>query len=109
FLLVTLTLEPKGSDLCAAVITLSSRGMPLAVLGPGCDESPTAYTDATQSSARTGMLCKQKISAAINRRIRDPGVRWLDTPRAKFRGVAVECCCKTATIADQTCSGSVGS
>ena len=40
FLLVTLTVEPKGSDLCAAVMTLSLRGMPLAVLVPGCDESP---------------------------------------------------------------------
>src|SRR5262249_16758611 len=32
--------------------------MPLAVLAPACDESPTAYTDATQSSARTGMSSK---------------------------------------------------
>src|SRR5262249_29947706 len=71
-LLVTLTLEPKGSDLCAAVMTLSSRGMPLAVFVPRCDESSTAYTDATQSSASTGMLSKQNTSAAINRRMRDP-------------------------------------
>jgi len=40
FLLVTLTLEPKASDLWAAVIALSLRGVPLAVLVPGCDESP---------------------------------------------------------------------
>jgi hypothetical protein len=65
FLLVTLTEEPKGSDLCAAVMALSLRGMALAVLVPGCDESPTAYTDATHSSARTGMLSKQSTSAAI--------------------------------------------
>jgi hypothetical protein len=38
FLLVTLTLEPNGSDLCAAVIALSLRRMPLAVLVPGCDD-----------------------------------------------------------------------
>ena len=68
-LLVTLTLEPKGSDLCAAVIALSSKGRPLAVLVPRCDESPTAYTDATQSSARTGMASKQSANAAINRRM----------------------------------------
>src|SRR5262249_1565802 len=111
FLLVTLTLEPKGSDLCAAVMALSSRGMPLAVLVPRCDESPTVYTDATQSSARTGMLSKQNMSAAINHRMRDPRFNWLDAPRGelKIRGVAAECCCKTANIADQTCSGSVGS
>jgi hypothetical protein len=77
-LVVTLTLEPKGSDLCAAVMTLSSRGMPLAVLVPGCDESPMAYSDATQSSARTGMLSKQNTSAAINRRMRDPKFTSLD-------------------------------
>src|SRR5262245_20883626 len=88
FLLVTLTLEPKGSDLCAAVMTLSSRGMPLAVLVPGCDESPTAYTDATQSSARTGMLCKQNTSAAINRRMCDPRFNWLDAPRGERKFAA---------------------
>jgi hypothetical protein len=59
FLLVTLTVEPNGSDLCAAVIELLSRGMPLAVLVPRCDESPTAYTDATHSSLRAEMLIKQ--------------------------------------------------
>jgi hypothetical protein len=110
FLLVTLTLEPKGSDLCAAVMTSSLRGMPLAVLVPGYDESPMAYTDATQSSARTGMLSKQNTGAAINRRMRDPRFTWLDAPRrAKIRGVAAEWCCKTAIVADQTCSGRVGS
>src|SRR5215813_1807143 len=82
FLLVTLTLEPKGSDLWAAVIALSLRGVPLAVLVPGCDESPKEYTDATQSSARTGMWSKQSTSAAINRRIRDPEFTWLDAPAA---------------------------
>src|SRR5262249_17166927 len=89
----------------------ASRGMPLAVLVPGCDESATAYTDATQSSARNGMLSKQNKSAAIKRRMRDPRFSWLDAPRGelKIRGVAAECCCKTAIIADQTCSGSVGS
>jgi hypothetical protein len=50
------------------------RGMPLAVLVPGCNESPMAYTDATQSSARTGMLSKQNRSAAINHRMGDPPV-----------------------------------
>src|SRR6516165_9471159 len=82
FLLVTLTLEPKGSDLCAAVMKLSSRGMPLAVLVPRCDASPTAYTDATQSSAPTGMAREQQNkSAAINRRMHDPRFNWLDAPR----------------------------
>jgi hypothetical protein len=57
------------------------------------------------------MLSKQNTSAAINRRMRDPRFSWLDAPRGelKIRGVAAECCCKTAIIADQTCSGSVGS
>jgi hypothetical protein len=58
------------------------RGMPLAVLVPGCDELPTAYTDATQSSARTGMSSKQSTSAAINRRMRDPKFTSLDAPAA---------------------------
>jgi hypothetical protein len=98
------------ADLCAAVMSLSLRGMPLAVLVPGCDESPTAYTDATQSSARTGMLSKQNTSAAINGRMRDPRFTWLDAPRrAKIRGVAAECCCKTTIVTDQTCTGRVGS
>src|SRR5262245_12428726 len=83
-LLVTLTLEPKGSVLCAAYMTLSSRGMQLVVLVPGCDASPTAYTDATQSSARTGMLCKQNTSAAINRRMHDTRFNWLDAPRGEL-------------------------
>src|SRR5215813_9305075 len=82
FLLVTLTLEPKGSDLCAAVMALSLIGMPLAVLVPRCDESPTAYIDATQSSARTGMSSNQSTSAAINRRMRDPQFPSLDAPAA---------------------------
>src|SRR5262249_35311661 len=53
----------------------------------------------------------QNTSAAINRRMRDPRFSWLDAPRGelKIRGVAAECCCKRAIIADQTCSGSVGS
>jgi hypothetical protein len=76
--LVTLTLEPKGSDLCAAVMALSSKRMPLAVLVPDCDESPTVYADATQSSARTGMSSKQSTSPAINRRMRDPKFTSLD-------------------------------
>ena len=59
FSLVILTVEPKGSDLCAAVMASSLRGMPLAVLAPRCDESPTAYTDATHSSARTGILANK--------------------------------------------------
>jgi hypothetical protein len=43
------------------------------------------------------MLSKQNTSAAINRRMRDPRFTWLDAPRrAKIRGVAAECCCKTA-------------
>jgi hypothetical protein len=84
FLLVTLTLEPKGSDLCAAVMTLSLRGIPLVVLVPRCDESPTTYTDATQSSASTGMLNKQNTTAAINRRMRDPRFNWLDAPRGEL-------------------------
>src|SRR5262249_30265648 len=111
FLLVTLTLEPKGSDLCAAVMALSSSGMPLAVLVPGCDEAPTAYTDSTQSLARNGRLSKKNTSVAINRRMLDPRFSWLDAPRGelKIRGVAAECCCKTPIIADQTCSGRVGS
>jgi hypothetical protein len=68
------------------------RGMPLAVLVPGCDESPTAYTDATQSSARTGMLSKQNTSAAINRRMRDPKFTSLDARgELKFRGIAAKC------------------
>src|SRR6516162_8090939 len=45
-------------------MALSSRGMPLAVLVPGCDESPTAYTDATQSSGRTGMSSKPRTGMA---------------------------------------------
>ena len=81
-------MEPKGSDLCAAVMTLSSRGMPLAVLVPRCDESPTAYSDATQSSARTGMLSKQNTNAAINRRMRDPRFNWLDAPRVELKFAA---------------------
>src|SRR5215471_6383058 len=111
FLLVTLTLEPKGSDLCAAVMTLSSRGMPLAVLVPRCDASPTAYTDATQSSARPGMLSKQNTSAAINPRMRDPRFNWPDTPRGELKVAASQqnACCKTTIVADQTCSGCVGS
>src|SRR5262249_46747457 len=102
FLLVTLTLEPKGSDLCAAVMALSSRGMPLGVLVPRCDESPTAYTDATQSSGRTGMLSKQNMSAAINRRMRDPRFNWPDAPRGelKFAASQQNAGCKTAIVAD---------
>src|SRR5215471_5288478 len=88
FLLVTLTLEPKGSDLCAAVMALSLIGMALAVLVPRCDESPTAYIDATQSSARTGMLSKQSTNAAINRRMRDPQFTSLDAPAALQRSAA---------------------
>ena len=84
FLLVTLTVEPKGSDLCAAVMALSLIGMALAVLVPGCDESPTAYTDATHSSARTGMLSNQSTRAAINRRMRDLRFTWLDACELKF-------------------------
>ena len=41
-------MKPKGSDLCAAVMALSLIGMPLAVLVPCCDESPTAFTDAKE-------------------------------------------------------------
>jgi hypothetical protein len=67
-------------DLCAAIMALSLRGMPLAVLVPGCDESPTTYTDATQSSARTGMASKQSTNVAINRRMRDPKFTSLDAP-----------------------------
>src|SRR5215467_9843619 len=67
-------------------MALSLRGMPLAVLVSDCDESPTAYADATQSSGRTGMSSKprtgmsskQSTSAAINRRMRDPRFTWLD-------------------------------
>src|SRR5262249_59686267 len=55
------------------------------------------------------MLSRQNTSAAINRRMSDPRFNWLAARRAKIRGVAAECCCKTAIIADQTCSGSVGS
>src|SRR5262245_19195382 len=93
---MTLTLEPKGSDLCAAVMTFSLRGMPLAVLVPARIESPTVYSDATQSSARTGMLSKQNTSAAINHRMRDPRFNWLAARRVelKIRGVVAECCCK---------------
>jgi hypothetical protein len=58
--------------------------------------SPTAYTDATQSSARTGMSSKQSTSAAINRRMRDHQFTSLDAPAAsKIRGIAAKCCCKT--------------
>jgi hypothetical protein len=98
FLLVTLTVEPKGSDLCAAVTTLSLRGMPLAVLVPGCDESPMVYTDATQSSARTGTLSKQNTSAAINHRMGDPRFAGLEAPRGELKsgGVAARCRCKDA-------------
>jgi len=49
----------------------------LAVLVPGCDGSPTAYTDATQSSARTGTSSKQTKSAAINRRMHNLEFGWL--------------------------------
>src|SRR5262245_53531416 len=98
FLLVTLTVEPTGSDLCAAVMALSSRGIPLAVLVPRCDESPTAYTDATHSSARTEMLIKQSISAAINRRMHD--LRFYLARRAaassKFAALQRKCCCNNA-------------
>src|SRR5262249_3918109 len=69
-------------------MTLSLRGMPLAVLVPDCDKSPTVYSDATQSSARTGMLSKQNTSAAINRRMRDPRFNWLDAPRVELKFVA---------------------
>jgi hypothetical protein len=81
--------------------------MPLAVLVPACDESPTAYSDATQSSARTEILSKQNTSAAINRRMRDPRFNWLAARRVEL--VAAECSYKTAIIANQTCSGSIGS
>jgi hypothetical protein len=39
-LFVTVTLEPNFTDLWAAVIALSSNGMPLAVRIPRCDRSP---------------------------------------------------------------------
>src|SRR5262249_59211148 len=65
-------------------MTLSLRGIPLVVLVPRCDESPTTYTDATQSSASTGMLNKQNTSAAINHRMRDPRFNWLDAPRGEL-------------------------
>jgi hypothetical protein len=58
----------------------------VAVLVPGCDESPTAYTDATQSSARTGMLSKHNMTAAINHRMRDPPM--LDAPRGELKVTA---------------------
>jgi hypothetical protein len=86
----------KGQRFVRRIMALSLRGMPLAVLVPGCDESPTAYTDATQSSARTGISSKQSTSAAINCRMRDPKFTSLDAPRrAKIRGIAAKCCCKT--------------
>ena len=72
----------KGQRFVRRVMALSLIGMPLAVLVPRCDESPTAYTDATQSSARTGMLSKQSTNAAINRRMRDPQFTSLDAPAA---------------------------
>src|SRR5262249_31992941 len=93
-----LTLEPKDSDLCAAVIALSLRARPLAVLVPGCDELPTAYTDARQSSARTGISSKQSTSAAINRRISVIPNLLRSTRPAKIRGIAPKCCCKTPFI-----------
>ena|SRR5579862_2598551 len=39
FLLVTLTVDPNGRDLCAAVSALSSSGMPDAVCTPCCELS----------------------------------------------------------------------
>src|ERR1700704_606701 len=69
FLLVTFTLELNGSDLCAAVILLSSSGIPLAVFVPGCEGSPVAYTDAMQSSARVGMTSRQSNSVATSDRM----------------------------------------
>jgi hypothetical protein len=93
FLLVTLTVEPKGSDLCAAVMSLSLRGMPLAVFDLGCDESPTAYTDATQSSARTEMLIKQSMIAAINRRMHISGLLG-STGRHELKFAALQRKCR---------------
>jgi hypothetical protein len=57
------------------------------------------------------MLSRQNTSAAINRRMSDPRFNWLDAPRGelKFAALQQNDCCKTAIMADQTCSGSVGS
>jgi hypothetical protein len=52
----------KGSDLCAAVMTLSLRGMALAVLVPDCDESPTAYTDASGSRPSPAAISSSDFS-----------------------------------------------
>src|SRR5262249_4862156 len=87
---MTLTSEPKGSDWCAAVMALSLRGMQLALLVPRCDESPTAYTDARQSSARTGMSSKQSTSAAINCRMRDPKIYFAQRARAELKFAALQ-------------------
>ena len=54
----------KGSDLCAAVMALSLRGMALAVLVPDCDESPTAYTDASGSRPSPAAISSSDFSTS---------------------------------------------
>ena len=84
FLLVTLTLEPKGSDLCArrhdVVVerdAARSFGSRLRRVTHGVHRCDTVF-------GTTGMLSKQNTSAAINRRMRDPRFNWLDAPRGEL-------------------------